>query len=97
MPRLCYFRDITNSIPNCIYTDVAMKSDEELDSDTEDKLVEERWNSILNDMIEAFYLCILEDKDLPINGNNEFITFERNKQIEKGLNLFSKYFTMLWD
>ena len=95
--RLCYFRDTTNSIPNCIYTDVAMNSDEELDSDTEDKLVEERWNCILNDMIEAFYLYILEDKDLPINGNNEFITFERNKQIEKGLNLFSKYFTMLWN
>ena len=74
-----------------------MNSDEELDSDTEDKLVEERWNGILNDMIEAFYLYILENKDLPINGNNEFITFERNKQIEKGLNLFSKYFTMLWD
>ena len=55
LPRLCYFRDTTNSIPNCIY------------------------------------------KDLPINGDNNFITFERNKQIEKGLNLFSKYFTMLWD
>ena len=74
-----------------------MNSNEELDSDTEDKLVEERWNGILNDMIEAFYLYILEDKDLPTNVDNNFITFERIKQIEKGLNLFSKYFTMLWD
>ena len=97
LPRLCYFRDMTGSIPNCIYTDISMESDEELDNDTEDKLAQERWNNILDDMIEAFYLYILEDRDLPINNNNKSITFERNKQIEKGLNLFSKYFTMLWD
>lgn len=97
LPRLCYFRDMTDSIPNCIYTDIWMKSDKKLDSDTEDKLAQERWNNILDDMIEAFYLYILEDRDLPINSDDKTITFERNKQIEKGLNLFRKYFTMLWD
>lgn len=85
LPRLCYFRDITGSIPNCIYTDISMESDEELDSDIEDKLAQKRWDNIL------------EDRDLSINSYDKSITFERNKQIEKGLNLFRKYFTMLWD
>lgn len=56
------------------------------------------WYNILDKMVEAFYLVILDSRDVsPFNNSYDRLVFDRNIKIKEGLNLFGKYFNDLWD
>lgn len=52
---------------------------------------EKKWNKILNKMIISFELILNDDE------NVKKYKIENRKKIQKGLKLFAKYFTELWD
>lgn len=77
---LCYFRD------HCLHAYPC-------------GLTFEKWKEYLNKMIKAFELMIVEDDtwNLPISTEEKKqISKNRNKQINFGLRLFTKYFNDLW-
>lgn len=64
-------------------------------------MTEEKWKSILDKMIEAFKLMIVEDQSfyqsMHLNiGERNIISKNRQKKINHGLRLFIKYYNNLW-
>lgn len=59
----------------------------------------EKWNAILDKMIEAFNLIILaeDDKTKELEHYKYAFTDEYHKKVKEGLNLFAKWFLHLWD
>lgn len=58
----------------------------------------EEWRAIIDKMIEAFKLYIVEEKDYWLHNDYErkIISKNRNKKINYGMKLFVKYFGHLW-
>lgn len=58
----------------------------------------EEWHIIVDKMIEAFKLYIVEDEDCLLHDDKErkIISKNRNKKINYGMKLFIKYFGHLW-
>ena len=87
LPRLIHYRNIKSGTPGCL-----CDYDENFNIINEEE-GKEKWDKILNSMIEAFYRVIFADElyfDQEIKDYNE-------EKIEEGLSLFSKYFLCLWD
>lgn len=84
--HLCYFREY------CLHAYPAFLKKEYGDR------AEEKWEEILDDMIEAFKLQILEDKSYKENNDKKRHILSRNraKKINKGMRYFIKYYNCLW-
>ena len=54
------------------------------------------WNNTLDQMIEAFQIILDDETDLYLGYTSDEIR-ERDKSVNRGLKLFSKYFRNLWD
>lgn len=62
-------------------------------------MTNEQWCSILDKMIEAFKLLIIEDKDenkYSIERERKIISKNKQKKINYGMRLFIKYYNNLW-
>lgn len=91
---LCYFRDNYShfAIPNCFYYD---KNGNRLPSN----VAEERWQTKLNNMIEAFKIKLLDIESLKEYFHTEDmteITKKEQKKWERGTRDFIDYFDALW-
>ena len=81
---LSYFKEHLHSCPADLY-------DEEVDSD-------EKWQKYLENMICYFYNSLEENEAFPSNFESERVASAwRRGQLEKGLNMFIKRFSDLWD
>lgn len=57
----------------------------------------EEWHSILDKIIFSFDI-IANDKEVSMKNTNWFeLTLEQDLKVQKGLDLFAKYFRNLWD
>ena len=59
-------------------------------------LTEKEWNHILKDMIYSFELVVAREEFPPIEYTEEQKKLWRKRK-QRGLNLFGKYFSHLWD
>lgn len=85
LPRLIHYRNINSGIPcTLLKYDVNGRAINE-------KEAEKEWYSILNKMIEAFYLIVIDMVDL------SFFVENREEKINEGLILFAEYYRSLWD
>lgn len=86
LPRLAYLRD-----NHCGYPADLVPHDELGNRLNSEDNGDEKWTNILNDMCVAFELIIKDEyKDMA-----EYE--EQQKIIEKGINLFAKFYRNLWD
>ena len=88
------FKNTTHSSPCVADCDVpkslkSVKSESsEYDKNLEDEKFFKRWDYVLDTMIETFIL---------LSKDRQCISEKENNKIEKGLRLFSKYYTQFWD
>lgn len=83
LPRLAFLRDNHSGVPGSL-----CKLDESFNVINEEES-REKWNKILNTMVDGFYLYISKE---------EFdLTEEEKKTINKALKYLKKYFKSLWD
>lgn len=81
-----------------IYSQLCYFRDYCMDCSTPVGLEHEQWQGIVNSMIEAFKLMIVEDKESWIGTRKEqyYRSKNRNKKINHGLRMFIKYYHSLW-
>ena len=81
-----------------IYSQLCYFRDYYMDYSTPVGLEHEQWQGIVNSMIEAFKLMIVEDKESWIGTRKEqyYRSKNRNKKINHGLRMFIKYYHSLW-
>lgn len=88
LPRLAYLRD-----NHCGYPADLMPHDEFGNRLNSEDNGDEKWTNILNDMCIAFELIIKDEYEHIDMPEYE----EHQKIIEKGINLFAKFYRNLWD
>ena len=84
LPRLVQLRDVHMGYPNSMLENPDDNMDETLS-----KKADKKWNKILNKMIYAYYLYVTKDE-------YELTEEEKEKQAE-GFELYSHFFSALWD
>lgn len=89
LPRLKKFKEIHCGIPSFLYPHY-----KDHYTDEEHKIASEKWKELIDKMIRAFELILME--------NDEYLKYstfnqkELQKEIDHGLRLFSKHFQNLW-
>lgn len=78
-PRLKRFKELKRGVPLF----------DNIDVDKDYDLAEAQWEEIIDKMIAAFDLIIVDDGSL-------FFDEEQQKKVEEGLDLFRKYIFNLW-
>ena len=78
-PRLKLFRETSIGMPGNIYFDCGEDDDK----------AREKWNSILDEMLEGFKLAI-SSESYPLMD-------EDHEKLERSMDLFREYFFALWD
>lgn len=81
-----------------IYSQLCYFRDYCMNCSTPVGLEHEQWQEIVNSMIEAFKLMIVEDKESWVYTRKEqyYRSKNRNKKINHGLRMFIKYYHSLW-
>ena len=83
LPRIHYLRKIAHGFPVCL---IDMKK---LDYKEENKKGAKKWNKILKKIEKGFYLYVSKD--------SVYWTEKDTKLWNEAFDLFTKYFTTLWD
>ena len=89
---------LDTSLSLYIYSQLCYFRDYCTDYSTRIGLENEQWQGIVNSMIEAFKLMIVEDKESCTYTRKEqyYRSKNRNKKINHGLRMFIKYYHCLW-
>lgn len=89
---------LDTSLSLYIYSQLCYFRDYCMDYSTPIGLENEQWQGIVNSMIEAFKLMIVEDKESCTHTRKEqyYRSKNRNKKINHGLRMFIKYYHSLW-
>lgn len=97
LPVLRKFKEKANGYPGELLPTHLESYSEEVQNEMW-KAAEEEWDKILDSMIWSFE-AIIDARDLCFFENGEY-NFEkqraRDKKVQKGVDLFAKYFRALW-
>lgn len=95
LPRVCYLRDHHHGYPSSLLPKpLSQEVTKEMD-----KKNDRKWTHILDDIVNALYYILLDEDDIYSTDMAYYIreSKRRREVIAKGMELFGKYFTCLWD
>lgn len=95
LPRICYLRDHHNGYPSSLLPNpLSWEVTDELDKEKDKK-----WTNILDSIVNALYYILLDENDICGADMTYYVRESKRRQevIKKGMELFGKYFTCLWD